>query len=192
MYWSSAATLSLLCRGALLDASKCDSGAHRDTRIWQNLLSHDTLAAEYVRFRSSARPDEAAMKRAGLSRWSTHPSPQPGDSHRAQPTTFQGPLPYLGTHPDTAPFRVHNGISGRGMLYDMDTPSTPSAEVKEVLMRFCGGDTAAPILSELQRVQLLGQYTDLNTITWTISTIRQHTSFAEHSPRSTPSLTHRS
>jgi len=84
--------------------------------------------------------------------WSTHPSPQPGDSHRAQPTPSRGMLPYLMTHPDTAPFRVHNGIPGRGMLYAVDTPSTPSAEGREALRGLRVGDTAAPRLSELQRL----------------------------------------
>jgi len=51
------------------------------------------------------------------------------------------------------------------MLYAMNTPSTPSAEVREALMGFRIGVTAAPGLSELQRVQLLGQCTDVNTIT---------------------------
>ena len=59
-------------------------------------------------------------------------------------------------------------------------------------MGFRKGDTAASRLSELQRVQLLGQRTDLNTITWTISTIRTYTSFADHEPPCTPSPTHRS
>jgi hypothetical protein len=54
------------------------------------------------------------------------------------------------------------------------------------------GDTAAPRLSELHRVQLLGQCTDLDTIPWTISPIRQLTSFAEHGPWCKPSPTHRS
>ena len=97
--------------------------------------------------------------------WSTHPSHQPGDSQRAQPTPSRGPLPYMGTQPNTAPFRIHNGIPGRGILYAMDTPATPSAEVREAFMGFRVGDTAAPCLSELRRVQLLGQCTDLNTIT---------------------------
>jgi len=57
-------------------------------------------------------------------------------------------------------------------------------------MGFRVGYTAASCLSELQRVQLLGQCTDLNTITWTISTIRTHTLSAEHNPMCTPSPTH--
>ena len=52
------------------------------------------------------------------------------------------------------------------------------------------GDTTAPGLSESQRVQLLGQCTDLNTMTWTISTICKLTSPVERNPRGTPSPTH--
>ncbi len=59
-------------------------------------------------------------------------------------------------------------------------------------MGFRVGDTAALGLSELQRVQLLGQCPALNTTTWTISTIRTHTLPAEHGPRYTPSPTHES
>jgi hypothetical protein len=51
-------------------------------------------------------------------------------------------------------------------------------------------ETPPPRLSEL-RVQLLGQCSYVNTITWTITIIRHHTSYAEHGPRSTPSPTHR-
>jgi hypothetical protein len=39
LYPPSANTLSLLCQGNLLDSSKYGSGAYRNTRIWQNLLS---------------------------------------------------------------------------------------------------------------------------------------------------------
>ena len=143
----SANTLSLLGQGTLLDAPKCGSGAYRNTRTWQNLLPQDTLAAEHARLQPSARPVEAALETIGLSKWSTHPSPQLEDSHRAQPTTFRGPLPYMGSNPDTAPFRVDNEIPGKEIIYTMDTPSTPSAEVREVLMGFHAGDTAAHGLS---------------------------------------------
>jgi len=54
------------------------------------------------------------------------------------------------------------------MLYAMETPITPTADVREALIGFRVGYTFAPSLSESQRVQLLGRYTDLNTMTWTI------------------------
>ncbi len=59
-------------------------------------------------------------------------------------------------------------------------------------MGFRVGETVAPRLYELQRVQILSKCTDLDTITWTISTIRTYTLPAEHDPKCTPSPTHRS
>jgi hypothetical protein len=72
----------------------------------------------------------------------------------------------------------------------MDTPTTPSADVREALMGFRAGDTTAPSLSESQRVELLGQCTDLNITTWTISTIHTLTLHVEREPQCTPSPTH--
>jgi hypothetical protein len=77
------------------------------------------------------------------------------------------------------------------MLYALDTPSTLSVEVREVLKGFRVRDTAALGLSELYRVQLLGKCTDFDAITWIISTIRTHTFFEEHEPQCTPSPVHR-
>ncbi len=77
----SANTLSLLGQGTLLDASKCGSGAYRNTRIWQNLLPHDTLTAEHASLQPPARPVDAALETAGPSTWSSHPPPKPGDPH---------------------------------------------------------------------------------------------------------------
>ncbi len=57
-----------------------------------------------------------------------------GLTHPGSPPPPRGPLPYLGTHPNTAPFRVHNGIPGPGMLYTMDTPTTSSADAREALI----------------------------------------------------------
>jgi len=45
----SANTLSLLGQGTLLDASKCGLEVYHNTRICQNLLPRDTLAAEHAR-----------------------------------------------------------------------------------------------------------------------------------------------
>ena len=63
-----ATTLSILDQGTLIDASKCGSGAYRNTRIWQNLLPHDTLAVEHARLQPLARPVEASiLETTGLS-----------------------------------------------------------------------------------------------------------------------------
>ena len=142
---ASTTTLSLLGQGTLLDAPKCGSGAYRNTRIWHNLMPHDALMKELARLLPPTRPVDAALMRAGLSRWSTLPTLGAGDQPQPQHTPPpRDPLPYLGTHPNTAPFRVHQGILGRGMLYVADNPSTPPAEVIEALMGFHIGDTAAP------------------------------------------------
>jgi len=71
----SANTSSLLGQGTLLDASKCGSGAYRNTRIWQNLLPQETMAAEHARLRPSPRQIKAAMETTWLFKWSAHPSP---------------------------------------------------------------------------------------------------------------------
>jgi len=68
--------------------------------------------------------------------YSTYTSHQPRDTQRAQPSPSRGPLRYMWTHMNTAPFRIHNGITERGMIYAMDTSVTPSAEVSEALMGF--------------------------------------------------------
>ncbi len=88
----------------------------------------------------------------------------------------------MGTHPDSAPFRVQKGIPSRGMLYVSDTPSTLSADIIEALMGFHIGDTAAPGLSALQRIHLLGKCTDLNSLARTLSTIKTHASHTKYVP----------
>ena len=114
---------------------------------------------------------------AGLSAWITRPTAatRRGLSLREVLSPSE-PLPHLGTHPDKPPFRVHNEIPGKGVLYASNLPSTPSAEVKEAALDFCVKDTDAPELSIAQRVHLLDQSTDLNSIAYTIATIMAHIS----------------
>ena len=125
-------------------------------------MPHDTLEAEHARILPQARPVDATLEKPWLFMWSTQTAQLYGDSHKGQHTPIREPVPYLDTRPDTAPFRVHKGIPG--MLYVLDTPSTPFAEVREALMGFHIGDTAAPGLPALHRIQILGQCTDLNTL----------------------------
>ncbi len=49
------------------------------------------------------------------------------------------------------------------------TLTTPSPEVRETLMGFTSGETAAPGLSPAQRIHILGMCTDLNILHWTIA-----------------------
>jgi hypothetical protein len=175
-------TMPLLGPGSLLDATKRGLVAYRNTRIWQNLLPQDTLLADHACLQPTTRPVESLPERAGLSHWSTYPTQRPANSQGEQPTPPRGQLPYLGSQRNDAPFRIHKGIPCRGMLYTNDNPDTPPVEVREALMGFRVGDTTGHGLSEAQRVQLLGQCTDLNTLTWTISTIRRQTLLAEQDP----------
>ncbi len=103
----------------------------------------------------------------------------------------RGSRPHLGTHPDIPPFRVRNGTPGRGMIYTSNLPSTPFAEIKEALMGFRVRYTDARGLSTLQKIHLFGQFTDLNSIAWTKSTIRTYTSSKEPSSSTERSLTTR-
>ncbi len=63
---ASADTMSRLGPGSILDATKCGSGAYRNTRIWQNLLHHDTLSTIHARLQHTPRPVESALESAGL------------------------------------------------------------------------------------------------------------------------------
>ena len=109
-----------------------------------SIFSPRTPWRQSIRVPPATRLVEAAMLRARLSKWSTYPTNQPNVLHGAQLSPPRGPLPHMGTHPNTTPCRVHNVIPGRGMLYTMDTPTTPSADFKEALMGFRVGDKAAP------------------------------------------------
>ncbi len=66
-------------------------------------------------------------------------------------------------------------IHAWGMSYLADRPISPIAEVREALMGFQVGDIGAPAdFSQNERVQLMGQCTDLNAIALTGATIRAH------------------
>ena len=70
----SALTMSLMGPGILLDATECGSGAYRNTRLWQNLMSQDTLAEFQARTRPPTGSVEKALEGAGLSNRSTYPT----------------------------------------------------------------------------------------------------------------------
>ncbi len=146
---ASANTLTLMSQGNLLDSTQCGLGVRHNTRIWQNLLPRDNLEAEHARLRPSTHQVDAALKTAGLSNWSTFPSLEPGDQLQPQYTPPREPLPYMGNHLNTVLFRVQNGTPGRSMLFVSGTPASASREVREALMGFHIGDTAAPGLSAL-------------------------------------------
>ena len=65
--------------------------------------------------------------------------------------------------------RIQAGIPGAGLLYLKDKITEPNSTIKEILMGFQPGTTAAPGLSEMDRCQILGQTSDINIITWLIT-----------------------
>jgi ribonuclease HI len=72
-------------------------------------------------------------------------------------------------HLNSPAFRTQAGIPGTGLLYYKDTLLKPSATIKEHLMGFHEGTTAAPGLSETDRCQILGQAPDINILTWLLT-----------------------
>jgi hypothetical protein len=128
--------MSQLGPGSILDATKCGSGSSRNTRIWQNLLHHDTLSTIHARLQHTTRPVESALERVGLFQWTTRPSRWPTTGQGELPAPPKDPLPYMGSQLNAAPFRIYKEIPGRGMLYTDNNPTSPSAEVREALMGF--------------------------------------------------------
>ncbi len=140
------------------------------------------MSADHALLQPTTRPVETILERVSLSQWSTYLTKRQATPKRELPTPPKGPLTYLGSQLSAAPFRIYMDVPGRGMLYINDFPTTPSAEVREALMGFRVGDTAALGLSDVQRVQLLCHCTDLNTLSWNISTTRGHTLSVEQNP----------
>ncbi len=70
--------------------------------------------------------------------------PTPGTAH-----SFPGSAPVPGHPPGHGSLPDSEWISRKGMLYALDTPSTPSAEAWEVLMgfRYSVSDTPPPLSS---------------------------------------------
>ena len=75
-------------------------------------------------------------------------------------------LPRFGTR-TTPPPRAELGRSSTtGLLLKDGTLRSPSSEVREILMGFTGGDTEAAGLTPEQRIQMIGQCTNLNMLHW--------------------------
>ena len=62
-----------------------------------------------------------------------------------------------------------------------ETLTSPSPEVREILMGFTIGDTKAAGLTPEQRIHILGQCIDLNLLHWTIA-LDSSTSLGHHIP----------
>jgi len=123
----------------VLIASKCGSGTHRSTRIWQNLLSKEELDEAYSNLNDPPHTVDDILEHAGLGSW--HMPALDTISSTASPTTF---LPRFRTRP-TPPLPPR----GRGLgptttievLVKDGTLRPPSLEVREILMGFISGDT---------------------------------------------------
>jgi hypothetical protein len=61
------------------------------------------------------------------------------------------------------------------------TLTSPSPEVREILMGFTSGETEAAGLTPEQRIHILGQCTDLNLLHWT-NALANSTSLGHHTP----------
>ncbi len=127
-------SISLLREGSLIETRKCGSGAYRVTRIWQNLMLLSTLTDATSRLPTPQRPAETALRRAGLNTWSTHPIPSQDEEEdgRFLPlghVSAEEPLPRLGTHPNASHIRALGGPLGRGIVYEANRPTPPTAEV---------------------------------------------------------------
>ncbi len=94
-------------------------------------------------------------------RHTTHHTQHPLPPHIA--------LPKITCHLNSPAFRTQRGIPGTGLLDYKDKLPEPSPTIKEHLMGFHQGATAAPGLSENDRCQILGQAPDINILTWLIT-----------------------
>ena len=121
------------------------------------------------------------MATAGLKEWRTH---RPADP--TVPEQTRAMLPRLGTRSPT-PHQTADGSSpARGLLLHGGILTSPSLEVREVIMGLTRGGASAPRLTQEQRNHLLGQCTDLNILSWTLSATRIPSGEPDLRPRAHP------
>ena len=168
----------------ILNAPKCGSGAHRPTCIWQNLIPKEMLEEAYSDLPKPSRIEDKMLTIAGLGSWQM----PPGDvSHSTN--TYPTALPRFGTRPSPQPQAKSPHKPTNGLLMHGGTLTSPSPEVREVLMGFTRGDTEAGGLSPSQRIHILGQCTCLNILHCTLTQVSAASSenCAPH-PREHPSI----
>ena len=147
----------------VLNTSKCGSGAHRPTNIWQNLIPNEELEEAYFQLSGLQRPINDILDHAGLNCWRLPLPPNTVTSTLALPMA----LPRFSTRPPLIQ-AAHTQSSTTGLLWKDGTLTPPSPEVRETLMGFTKGDTNAPGLSPAQRIHILGMCTGLNILHWTM------------------------
>jgi hypothetical protein len=148
----------------VLNALKCGSGAHRPTRIWQNFLPLETLDEAYSNLPVLSRTVNDMLTLAGLGSW--HMPPR---DNLSSIITHPSALPRFGTRPKLQPRAASIHASTNGLLIRGGILTSPSPDVREVLMGFTNGDTAAEGLSPGLRIHILGQCTDFNILQWTLA-----------------------
>ena len=122
-------------------------------------LPKETLDEAYSNLPVSSRTVNDMLNLAGLGSWHM----PPGDTSNST-NTPPSPLPRFGTRPKPQSRAASLYALTFGLLMQGGTLTSPSPEVKEVLMGFTGGDTEAGGLSPGQRIHILGQCTDLNLL----------------------------
>ena len=103
---------------------------------------------------------------AGLGSWQM----PPGDTSHST-NTYLTALSRFGTRPRSQLQATSPHTPSNGLLMHGETLTSPSSEVREVLMGFTSGDTEAEGLSPSQRIHILGQCTDLNILQWTLTKV---------------------
>ena len=154
--------IHLMGPSTALNAPKCGSGAHRPTHIWQNFLPQQELEAAYKSLQDLPRAVDVILATAGLEEWRT---PRLADPIVPEQTL----LPRFGTRSPSPHQYAYGSPPARGLLLHGWIITSPSPKIRELLMGFTRGDTTAPGLTPEQRIHLLGQCTDLNILTWTLS-----------------------
>ena len=168
--------LDMLGQPLHLDAPPCGSGARRETLFWQNVAQHERTHHAYSTLPTPTTSVVARLARAGITDWSTQPlsvgfnlppTGQDGYNRAGRP---QIALPKFVCYPASYKFRITRGRPGPGLLLHNNTLQEPTADIREALMGFTPGDTAAPTLTEEQRRHLLGQCIDINLLSWLVRT----------------------
>ena len=153
-----------------LDAPPCGSGARRETLFWQNFTNDEEIQHAFYSLPTPSTTVESRLRLAGITDWYTQPLvtgynlPPLGRDPYNRPGHPQVALPKFVCYPKSHKFRLHRGRPALGLLINNNVLREPIADVREVLMGFSGGDTAAPGLSEEQRRHLLGQCIDINLL----------------------------
>ena len=159
-----------------LDAPPCGSGAKRETLFWQNLADPTAVQQSFDALPTPTTPINDTLSRSNLQDWHTQPltagynMPPSGRDAYNTAGKPQVALPKFVCFPRSHKYRFHRGRPGPGLLIHHNSLMEPSADIRELLMGFHIGDTAAPTLAETQRRHLLGQCIDVNLLSWLVRT----------------------